>query len=29
MVVVELEWFRDETGGAAGEETVGEPSSVE
>lgn len=29
MVVVEAEWFGDEAGGAAGEETVGEPSSVE
>ena len=29
VVVMEMEWFRDEAGGAAGEETVGEPSSVE
>jgi len=29
VVVVEVEWFRDEAGGSAGEETVGEPSSVE
>lgn len=29
MVVVEVERFRDETGSSAGEETVGEPSSVE